>query len=140
MEKLLEEFKKICQKNGIKVTPQRIAIYQELLKADDHPSAVVVYERIKKRFPNISLDTVNRTLLLFAELGLARIIEGHGDPKRFDPNTKPHHHFRCLKCGKIFDFYHEPYDELHVPEEISSRFKILYKRVNLEGFCENCRN
>ncbi len=100
----------------------------------------MIHQRIKKYYPNVSLDTVNRTLITFAEIGLVRIVEGRGDPKRFDPNPRPHHHFRCIRCGKIVDFYNEEYDALEIPAELKEKFLIISKRVNLEGICDSCRN
>ncbi len=117
-----------------------MAIYKELVNSTEHPSAVMIHERIRKYYPNVSLDTVNRTLITFSEIGLVKIIEGRGDPKRFDPNLRQHHHFRCTRCGRIIDFYNEEFDNLKVPEELQSKFIITGKRVNLEGICEKCKN
>ena len=136
----LKIFEEICHKHGLKMTPQRMAIYKELVNSKEHPSAVMIYERIKKYYPNISLDTVNRTLITFSEIGLVQIIEGRGDPKRFDPNLHQHHHFRCIRCGRIIDFYNQEYDALEVPQELRSKFIITGKRVNLEGICHKCKS
>ncbi len=140
MEEELKVFEKICHEHGLKVTPQRMAIYKELINSREHPSAVMIHECIRKYYPNISLDTVNRTLITFAEIGLIDIIEGRGDPKRFDPNLRLHHHFRCIRCGEIIDFYSKEYDSLKIPEELRKKFIITGKRVNLEGVCDKCRS
>ncbi|MBN2483161.1 MAG: transcriptional repressor [Candidatus Omnitrophica bacterium] len=136
---LLNLFTRKCQENDLKITPQRTAIYQELISALDHPSADVIYKRVRKKFPNISLDTVNRTVLSFAELGIVRVVEGYGKPKRFDPNTENHHHFQCVKCHKIIDFHNKEYDQLEIPKHIGNKLKVLNKKVVLEGFCAECR-
>ncbi|RMG68197.1 MAG: transcriptional repressor [Calditrichaeota bacterium] len=135
----LKTLEEAFRRYNLKITPQRIAIYRELLASSEHPSAVVIHERIRKTYPNVSLDTVNRTLLTFAEIGLVRVVEGRGDPKRFDPNLRPHHHFRCLRCGQIFDFYNEQYDALELPAELQEKFVVTSKRVSLEGICDRCR-
>jgi Fur family peroxide stress response transcriptional regulator len=135
----LEFFYRRSRKNGLKITPQRTAIYQELLKAKDHPSADVIYRRIVKKIPNISFDTVNRTLLTFSKIGITNVVEGHGQPKRYDPDLEPHHHFKCTRCNKIIDFYNEDYDNLIVPREIQTQFTIFHKKVVLEGLCDQCR-
>ena len=140
VKKELKNFEEICHKYGLKVTPQRMAIYKELVSSREHPSAVMIHERIKKYYPNVSLDTVNRTLMTFSEIGLVNIIEGRGDPKRFDPNLRPHHHFRCIRCGEIVDFYSEEFDSLEIPQELKEKFIITGKRVNLEGICDKCKN
>jgi Fur family peroxide stress response transcriptional regulator len=132
-------FEEICRQHGLNVTPQRAAIYKELISSKEHPSAVAILERVRKTFPNISLDTVNRTLLTFHKIGLARVVESSGDPKRFDPNLEPHHHFRCVSCGTIVDFEHDGYDRLDVPAEIAEKFLIQEKVVHLKGICDRCR-
>jgi len=132
-------FKKLCYKHGLKITPQRVAIYKELISSQKHPSASMIYRKIKNYFPNISLGTVNSTLLTFAKIGLARVVESSGDPKRFDPNLEPHHHFKCIRCGRIIDFYNNTYNTIKVPAAIEKRFIVFGKIVHLEGLCDKCR-
>ncbi len=134
----MESFSKKCRVNNLKITPQRAGIYKELLKAKDHPSADMMYKRMRKNLPNISFDTVYRTLLSFFEIGIADVVEGYGEPKRFDPDTREHHHFRCIKCGNIIDFHSDIYNNLQIPEEIKGKFNVIKKRVVLEGICKNC--
>jgi Fur family peroxide stress response transcriptional regulator len=137
-ENKMEKFESICHQNGLSVTPQRVAIYKELIASSDHPSAAKIFNKVREYYTNISLDTVNRTLLKFEEIGLAKVVESSGHPKSFDPNLEPHHHFRCVKCGKIVDFKDEVYDALGLPESIKKKFIILDKIVHLEGICDEC--
>ena len=145
METKLQQNKKIelfCQrsrKHGLKITPQRTIIYQELLKAKDHPTADDIYKRIVKKIPNISFDTVNRTLLTFTKIGITNVVEGYGQAKRYDPDMDIHHHFRCVHCGSIIDFHNKEYDNIAVPEEINKQFTVISKKVVLEGLCSRCR-
>jgi Fur family peroxide stress response transcriptional regulator len=132
-------FTNLCRKAGLKVTPQRIAIYRELIKADDHPSAEMLHEKVKRIYPNISLDTVNRTLLTLSKIGAATIVEGSGDAKRFDGDLEKHQHFKCIKCKRVVDFHHEPFDNVKVPADIEGRFVVLHKSVYLEGICDLCK-
>ena len=138
-EKRLRSFESICREHGLSITPQRVAIYKELVSSPDHPSAISIFNKVRKYYSNISLDTVNRTLLTFQKIGLAKVVESSGDPKRFDPNLEPHHHFRCISCGEIIDFRDEFYDALEIPAEIKEKFVVLEKKVHLEGFCDKCR-
>ena len=134
-----DAFERICKKHNLRLTPQRMIIYKELVDAKDHPTVEKLYERVRKILPNISFDTVYRTAISFADIGLVKIVEGWGDPKRFDPNINPHHHFRCIKCHKIIDFDYEPFDQLKIPNMIKKQFEITHKRVVLEGLCETCK-
>ena len=135
----LDIFRKKCKENNLKITPQRIVIYGELLKSKDHPHAETLYKRVKKIIPDISLDTVNRTLITFSKIGLVKNVEGYGEARRYDPDIQNHHHFRCLNCNSIIDFDHKPYDDIIIPGYIEKRFTITNKKVLLEGYCDKCR-
>jgi len=138
-ERQIALFKEQCQAKGIKLTPQRLLIYEELINSVEHPSAERIYNSLKQKFPTISLDTVYRTLDTFCEIGVATMVEGTGSSKRFEGNLDNHHHARCVKCGKIQDFYHEAYDQMPVPREIQEDFQVLRKTVHIEGLCRTCR-
>jgi len=124
----------------LKLTPQRSAIYKALINTDMHPTAEDIYREVRKEMPAISLDTVNRTLLTLAEIGAAFVVEGTGQPRRFDGGLEDHQHFLCIKCGKVIDFHHPPFDNIELPHEIEGKFKVLRKTVYLEGLCETCQN
>ena len=132
-------FSGLCRKMGLKVTPQRVAIYRELVKTNEHPSAEMLHEKVKCVFPSISLDTVNRTLLTLNDIGAAFIVEGSGDAKRFDGGLEAHQHFKCVKCKRVIDFLHEPFNNIDAPQEIEEMFIVLRKSVYFEGICDLCR-
>ena len=71
----LQIFKNFCRAHNLKLTPQRAAIYRELILSQKHPSAIMIYKKIKDYFPNISLGTVNSTLLTYAKIGLVKVVE-----------------------------------------------------------------
>jgi Fur family peroxide stress response transcriptional regulator len=127
-------------KHGLRITPQRSLIFEELSKAKDHPTADAIYRRVRRKMPNISFDTVYRTLLSFAETEMVSLVEGYGEQKRFEPNVNNHHHCRCIKCHAIIDFSNDLYDSIKIPEAISTKeFQVLNKRVVLEGICSKCK-
>ena len=135
----IERFEGLCRGAGIRVTPQRIAVYKVLVNSTVHPSANSVYQQVRQNIRNISFDTVNRTLATLSEIGAAFIVEGSGDVKRFDGNLVGHQHFKCIKCKKIIDFHHEPFNNIDLPESIESEFTVLRKTVLLEGLCRGCQ-
>jgi Fur family peroxide stress response transcriptional regulator len=138
MDEALNLFYEKCKEHGLKVTPQRVCVYRELAEATDHPSIDDVYQRVKKSLPNISFDTVYRTALSLTEIGIVDLIEGQSGSRRFDANTFPHHHFRCLKCHRIIDFDSDYYDRVTIPEELQKRFRVVSQRIFLEGICDEC--
>lgn len=138
MEQKMKWFEKQCRESDLRLTPQRVAIYRLLDEATDHPSTDTIYRRVRESFPNISLDTVNRTLITFNEAGIAFIVEGSGDVRRYDAGLDSHQHFKCIKCKRIIDFHHEPFDNIDVPESVRGKFEVLRKTVYFEGLCNNC--
>lgn len=135
----IEAFEGLCRGAGLKVTPQRVAVYKVLVESKSHPSTEAVWREVKKDIRSISLDTVNRTLLTLSKIDAAFIVEGSGGAKRFDGNLDDHQHFKCIKCKKIFDVYHEPFNNIDVPAELDGKFCVLRKTVYFEGYCENCK-
>ncbi len=143
MERHTPELKKVfydkCAENGLKITPQRSLIFDELSRAKDHPTADAIYKRVRQSLSNISFDTVYRTLLSFTKIGIVNLVEGTGEQKRFEPNLHQHHHFRCIRCYTIYDFENEAYNNIVVPEDVQRQGVIINKRVVLEGICSKCK-
>lgn len=127
-------------KAGLKVTHQRIAILGELADNHDHPTADAIYKKIKQKLPSISFDTVNRTLISFAQSGVIKVAEVQGGAKRYDPMTGPHHHFHCVRCSRIIDFINKEYDRIKLPESITNKHQVLGQKIVLDGICQDCKN
>ncbi len=130
-------FHKKCQESGLKFTPQRMAVYTALIKSKDHPSAEILCKDIRKTFPSISLDTVNRTLITIHELGFSFTVEGTGESKRYDGNLSDHQHFKCFKCKKVTDIFDEDFGEIQIPKVLVG-MEISRKTVYFEGICPKC--
>lgn len=124
----------------MRITPQRVAILGELADNQEHPTADAVYKKIRRKFPNISFDTVNRTLISFAQGGVVKVAEWRGGARRYDPMTEPHHHFHCVRCSRIIDFMDEEYDKIKLPESIIRKHQVLDKKIVLDGVCQDCSN
>ena len=134
----VQQFIETCRRHRLKITPQRVAIYRALMRSNQHPTADLMFRTVQADFPNISFDTVNRTLLTFADIGVVDVVEVFGGPKRFDPDINDHHHLHCKACGKIIDFENDDYSDLDVPETIAGTFTVISKRVVLKGLCDAC--
>lgn len=135
-EKIARKLKQV----KLKITPQRMAILTALADNHDHPTADAIYQKIKQQLPNISFDTVNRTLITFAQHGVIKIAEGQGRAKRYDPMTEPHHHFHCVKCNRIIDFTNKEYDRINLPKSITEKHQVLGQKIVLDGICQGCKN
>src|SRR5262249_7965104 len=87
---------------GLKMTPQRAAIVKHFAGDETHPTAQDLFERLRKDFPSMSFATVYNTLDALASAGLSGSLR-LGGAARFDPNTSPHHHCVCDRCGSVRD-------------------------------------
>lgn len=123
---------------SVKVTAQRAAVLAFLQGNTDHPSPDEVYRKVHKRFPYISRATVYNTIKTLVKAGMLQEVLVQQDKTRVDPNVSRHHHFKCLRCGRIEDV---PYDLLtaaHVAEHAKG-YHVEEVRVVMEGLCRRCR-
>ncbi len=139
-EESLANFRQRCQEQGLKVTPKRVFIYEQLINSQDHPSPEALFRRIQEKVPRISLDTVYRTLATFHDMGLVDMVEGFVLTRRFDPNQDNHHHARCTRCQALLDFESPDYDHLKIPASIRPAFNVQRVRVTVEGLCQTCQS
>lgn len=135
----LQEFQETCKRMGLKVTHQRLEIFKAVVVTDEHPDAVTVHKRVKKKIPTISLDTVYRNLNTLAERGVLEIVGTSREHLRFDANLCQHHHFICVECGAIKDFTSEVLTGLSIPEEAKAFGMPLSLQVEVKGVCADCR-
>lgn len=127
-----------CRQAGVKGTHQRAEIYRELSQTRAHPDAKAIYERVRKRIPAISFDTVYRTLRLFEGLGFVSRVGIPAESARFDANTQPHAHFVCRVCGFIGDVFFKELDSVAVPSEIEGVGEVHAVYCGAVGVCRDC--
>lgn len=118
---------------------QRDTILKVVMNTKTHPRADWVYEQVRKEIPNISMGTVYRNLKSLAEAGEIYQLELAGSTSRFDGNMDNHYHFRCRKCGDMYDL-DEPVDS-SIEKRIAQKtgFKITQQRLELLGLCTKCQ-
>lgn len=120
-------------------TRQRQVILEELRAVTSHPTAVELYELVRRRLPRVSLGTVYRNLDLLARSGLIEKLEHSGGEARFDANTAQHDHLRCVRCGRVDDVMAPPLD-LTRPEDHDLRgYELIGHRLEFLGICPRCR-
>ena len=127
---------------GLRLTGPRRVILEGLLGTESHPTAEAVYRLVRRRLPSVSLGTVYRNLHLLVAEGLAA--ELPGPHARFDANMDAHHHFTCVRCGRIVDVdgpLAEPQAEaLRVRIAARTGLAITHHRIEFFGRCPQCRS
>ena len=124
--------------DNMRLTSQRQVILEELKKVTSHPTANEVYDMVRKRLPRIGLGTVYRNLDLLAEKGIIKKLEVGGEQKRFDGDTSPHYHIRCMQCNRVEDIFIERDMELEKNAASCCNYKILDHHVQFSGICSKC--
>lgn len=124
------------QDKKFKMTPQRAAILAFLEGNESHPSAEDIFEAVSAEYPMMSLATVYNTIEALKERGLLWELSIDDERKRYDPNTKLHHHLICGVCRKVVDIHME--FDLDVPEDRAQGFEITGRHVEFYGICPEC--
>jgi len=107
-EKIIEALKG-C---GLRVTPQRIAVYDAVINLNNHPTAENVIDYIKINHPNIATGTVYKTLETLVNCRIIKKVKTDIDIMRYDAIIERHHHLYCADSERIEDFRDEALDEI----------------------------
>lgn len=124
----------LFKEKGLKATPQRIAVYKFLAENSVHPDVETVYNQVIKENPAFSKTTVYNSLQALSDCGLVIPVMIDNEKIRYDADTSFHGHFRCEKCGKIYDF--KCSDE---KAQGIDGFEIRQKDVYYSGLCSCCK-
>ena len=138
LKRRVARFLPACRRSGLRITHQRFHVFQEVARSDQHPDAETIRRRLRRRLPNLSLDTVYRTLRLLEELGVASVVFTDPERVRYDGNPEPHHHLVCTKCRRVDDFYLEDAREFRLPKELRSWGRVTSSHLEVRGICSRC--
>ncbi|MCS7241009.1 MAG: transcriptional repressor [Candidatus Bipolaricaulota bacterium] len=116
---------------------KRDRVLQELLGRTDHPTAEELYLTLREKGEEISLATVYRALRSLAEEGLVATLP-IAPADRFDPTTRPHYHFHCLRCDRVFDLDLPYKPELDRASE-KLGFSVYHHTLVFHGLCPACQ-
>ena len=109
---MLSEIRNRLIEKGLRVTPQRVAIYDAILKLRSHPTADEIIAVIKKDQPHIATGTVYKVLDSLVENGLIVKVKTEKDIMRYDAITENHHHLYCAESNRIEDYFDKDLNEL----------------------------
>lgn len=128
----------LLKSQGLRVTPQRFAVYTNLLKRTDHPTVEQLLLDLNQSGPVSSQATVYNSLQALREVGLVREVLLEQGVVRYDANVEPHHHFRCHQCGHIEDI---PWQVFRNLSDTSLRPGLQPDRyeVTVTGICDRCQ-
>jgi Fe2+ or Zn2+ uptake regulation protein len=133
-----EELTSLFREHGLRVTPQRQAIFGLLHGDDSHPTVESLYDRARATMPTISLKTVYQTVHDLEALGEVQVLDLGTGSVRVDPNVEhAHQHLVCARCGRVRDVP-VAVDGLRVPQQERRDFVVEGVEVIFRGRCAAC--
>jgi Fur family peroxide stress response transcriptional regulator len=133
---IAEEISSKLVEKGLKVTPQRIAIYEAIITLSNHPTAENIIEYIRKNHPNISVATVYKVLDVLVENELIKKVKTEKDIMRYDAFMENHHHIYCSDSDRIEDYVDNELNKLlekYFEEKKIPDFKIEDIKLQIIG-------
>jgi len=136
--RLSTEFRDLCRRHKLSATHQRQVIFETLQSLHSHPSPEVLYERVRREIPSISLATVYKNLKTFVEAGMLREVSLHHGTLRVDSNPHPHHHLVCASCKAIMDLDAASLAPIRLKSKLPKGFQVQRFSVDIIGLCRRC--
>ena len=121
-----------------KHSKKREAILEALRCAKDHPSAEMLYSRLKGTYPDLSLGTVYRNLAFFINDGEITSVGAVAGQERYDADTSPHAHFICRLCGRVLDVETPALERMDEAVERETGGRVLRHALSFPGECAEC--
>lgn len=128
----------LLKEYNLKVTPQRVAIVDELYK-HGHMNVDDLYKNLLEKFPSISLATIYKNINAMVEKIFLNEVKIPETKSVYELIKEEHSHLVCSSCGKIEDIM---IDTSILQSSLSkqSSFKVESSEVIFTGVCENCQN
>jgi Fur family peroxide stress response transcriptional regulator len=119
---------------------QREKIYSIIQKSSDHPTALQVSERVRKRLPSAAVGNVYRNIKILIEEGRIQSRDFGDGVEHYDAITDSHYHFICERCGKIHDFHMPVQHQLEKKAGSRSGLIITGHTIQFSGICLKCKS
>ena len=135
----MNEIADLLRGKGLKVTPQRLAIFTFLRYTKSHPSAEDIYKALMPTNPTISLATVYKTLDSFRSVGLVQELSVGNGRSNYDATVESHPHMVCTCCNAIIDFDSDLIATLREEAALKTGFDVAREQLIFYGLCPACR-
>ena len=121
-----------------RTTRQLEQVFNALQGDHTHPFAHEIYERVHRKLPRISLATVYRNLHRLVDDGKIRTLLLDGQGARFDPETSPHDHFVCGRCGRVADLFLRDPRRVDLSSLAKQGYVVTTHTLTVHGMCRLC--
>lgn len=132
MSKEVNPTKQALGASSLRLTPQRQAVLECLVRSKRHPTAEEIFHGVN----GTSRATVYNNLRALARAGLVREMAVPGKAARFEAHLERHHHFLCERCGGLEDvpwFEIPELERRRLGRRVVRRYEIVFR-----GVCAAC--
>ena len=127
------------KRKGFRLTQPRRAILDYIHDSGEHLTAEEIIDYVKGKHPHVNKSTVYRTLELLEKNECVYKSESAGSTIYHHAEEGHHHHLVCSRCGKTVDCEEEIFKPVEKELKEKYRFRIDFRHMVMEGFCENCK-
>ena len=140
-KKIYDSYKTMLSNEGLKFTPQRLEILEEIVLGEGHRECEEIYLSMKTKGKSVSRATVYRTIDLLVKNNLVRKLELGDGRARYESklNSSHHDHLICIDCGDIVEFVDDEIENKQEEIALNNGF-VLKKHIHqLFGLCKKCQ-
>ena len=126
----------VLKEFGLKVTPQRIEVFEAVTKLKNHPTTENINKYIKSKNPNIATGTIYNNLETLVKCGVIVKVKTGNDIMRYDAVLEKHHHLYCADSNRIEDYFDPSLDEIiknHFKNKMIPNFRIANIKLQIVG-------
>ena len=125
--KNIQILKEVLQKEGLRFTRQRLAVWMEIRISREHRDADDIYISIRSKGVKVSRATVYRTIDVLMKNELVRKLDVGDGKNRFESkiDEEHHDHMICLETGNIIEFYNSRLEKLQEKIALDNGYELV---------------
>lgn len=132
----MSNYTSLLKEYNLKVTPQRLAIVEELY-VNGHMNIDDLYRKLLAKFPSISLATIYKNINAMVEKVFLSEVKIPNSKSVYELTKNEHAHIVCSSCGCIEDIIVDSSSVIQQVNTMNS-FNVDKADIVLSGVCKNC--
>ena len=133
---------KYLDKEGLRLTPVREIVFNEVLKYHGHFASEELCRIIRLRYKKASRASVYRAIKELLEAGIIRQTAFGEKHKHYEHiyDEKHHHHARCIRCNSVIEFSCTGLEKAYESKLKTKGFEIIGHEIHFYGICKKCKH